>query len=339
MSLGREEQRSLRDHPTNIAAYDEYLRARHLLRRRTIRDARRAIELLEAAVKRDPNSGAAYAALGFAYISVPILEGPTLPFMTLGRNAAQRALELDPTIAEAHSVLGRVMVHYDWDAEAGDRESRRGLELEPDNLFVLHCYSLILADEGRFEDALRLVDRQLALEPTSVSANRDKAYILYLARRYDESVQQARRSLELDPHDGGAYFVLAQAYEQLGRYDEAIDAYLTPLTFSEANREMVAALRAAVNTGGLKGYWQRRLQFMLEAPEIRMRSVASAYVRIGDYDRAFDWLEKLYAERGAQMRTLKVNPMWDPIRADARFQSLLRRINMAPASTSLLLQR
>jgi TolB-like protein/DNA-binding winged helix-turn-helix (wHTH) protein len=328
LSLAAEERTSLQNHPTNVAAYERYLRARYLLTRRTVADSTRAAELLEEAIRIDPGSGAAYASLGFAYISVPLLEGASMPFVELGRQAALHALALDPTIAEAHAVLGRIMFQFDWNADGADREARRALELDANNPFVLHCYSLILADEGRFEEALSLNERALVQDPTSVIANRDKAYILYLARRYEDSIEQGRKTLELDRYYASAYHWLGQSYERLGRHEEAVEAFITPLTFSEDNRDMVAALRAAAKQGGLKGFWTRRLQFLLEERPVRIGAVASAYVKVGDHDRALAWLQKLYAERGARIRTLKVHADWDPLRADPRFQDLLRRTNV-----------
>lgn len=335
LRLVAEEHTSLRKHPTNIAGYEGYLRARYLLLRRTVADSRRAAELLEEVVRLDPDSAAAHASLAFAYISVPLLEGPSSPFVELGRRAARRALDLDATMAEAHSVMARILVHFDWDVEGSDRASRRALELDPTNPFVLHCYSLMLADQGRFEEALRLANRALSLDPTSVLANRDKAIILFLARRYQECSEQCRRTLELDRYYASVYTYLARAYEQLDRPAEAVEAYLTPLTFREQNRDMVAALRAAAAQGGLKEFWKLRLRYLLQEPEVRTAAVAGAYVQIGDHDRAMAWLEKLYAERGAWIRGLKVQPVWDPLRGDPRFQDLLRRSNMASDSTTL----
>lgn len=111
-----------------------------------------------------------------------------------------------------------------------------------------------------------------------------------------------------------------------------MEAYLTPLTFSEEHYDMVAALRAAAARGGIKGFWETRLQYLLEEPEVRAYSVATAYARIGDHDRALAWLEKLSAERGAWIRGLKVQPQWDPLRANPRFQDLLRRVGLTPAN-------
>ena len=319
----------MRRHPTNAAAYEPYLRARYLLLRRTVPDSRRAAELLEQAVRRDPDSAAAHASLAFAYISIPLLEGPTNPFVELGRRAAERAVALDSTIAEAHAVLARIYVHFDWDVEASDRSSRRALDLDPTDPFVLHCYSLMLADQGRFEEALALADRALTEDPASVLANRDKAIILYLARRFEPCVEQCRRTVELDPYYHSVYGVLGHAYGQLGRPEQAVEAYLTPLTFSEQNQEMVEALRSAARSGGLKEFWKTRLQYFLNQPYVPLAAVAAAYVQIGDHDSAMAWLERLHGERGAWIRGLKVQPVWDPLRHDPRFQDLLRRARLA----------
>ncbi len=321
-------------HPTNSVAYERYLRARYLLLRRTIADSKRAAELLQEAVTLDPNSAAAHATLGFAHVSVALLGGPTQPFVEAGRQAVRRALDLDPTIAEAHAVLGRILIHFDWDLEGGERQMRRALELNPADPFVLHCYSRVLADEGRFPEALALADRALAQDPASVLANRDKAQILFLARRYDECVEMCRRTLELDPYSPLVHAYLGRAYQHLGRSREAVDAHIAPLAFSEANRDKVAALRTAADRGGLTGFWERRLQFLLEEPEVQPYAVAHAYLQIGDHPRALDWLEKLYATRGGQIRQLKINPDWDPLRGDPRFEDLLRRANLLPSRNS-----
>ncbi len=188
---------SLPEHPTNVAAYESYLRARYLLLRRTVADCKRAAELLEEAIERDPNSAAAHATLGFAYVSVPLLEGPANPFVELARQATRCALELDPTIAEAHAVLGRILLTL---IGTSNRDTARcaGHRVDPTNPFVLHCYAQVLADDGRFDEALVVADRALAQDPTSVLATRDKAGILFLARRYEDCVAMCLMTLELE---------------------------------------------------------------------------------------------------------------------------------------------
>jgi tetratricopeptide (TPR) repeat protein len=143
--------------------------------------------------------------------------------------------------------------------------------------------------------------------------------------------------LELDPHFPSTYYPLWRSYERLGRAQEAIEAYLEPLNFSKEGQAMVPALRDAARRGGLEGFWRRRLDQLLARPEPPAYSVARAYLSLGDHEHALAWLEKLYEERGAAMRNLKVLEEWDPLRADPRFQELQRRANvvnvaLAPSS-------
>ena len=337
LKLAPEGQASLRKQPTNTAAYERYLRARLLLTRLTVPDSRRAAELLEEAIKIDPSSPAAHASLSFAYVSIPLHEGPVKPFVERARQAALRALELDPTIAEAHAVLGRIAFSFDWDPEAAEPKMRRALELDPDDPFTLHCFGLVLTQEGRFEEALSLNQRLLDRDPVATFPNRDRALMFYVARRYQEAIEQSRKTLELDPRFRQAYPPLWRSYERLGRERETIEAYLEPFAFSKEGLAMVPELRDAARRGGLQGLWRRRVEWFLAQPEPPMYTVASIYMSLGDHDRALAWLEKLYQEQGAGMRTLRVYPEWDPLRGDPRFQDLQRRANvvnvaLAPSS-------
>jgi serine/threonine-protein kinase len=142
------------------------------------------------------------------------------------------------------------------------------------------------------------------------------------------------RTLELDPYTPDVHGYLGRAYERLGREREAVEAYVTPLTFSEKNHDLVAAIRATTAKHGIRGYWQQRLDSLLKDPQSRADSIASVYVRLGDHDRALEWLDKYFAQRGAWIRGLKANPVWDPLRADPRFQDLLRRARLAPAPSN-----
>ena len=329
LRLAPEEQAALRKRPTSVAAYELYMRGRHLLTRQTTPDSRRAAEVLAEAVAVDPGSSAAHASLAFAYISIPLADGPVKPFVELGRQAAQRALELDPRLAEAHAVLGRIRFSFDWDPQGAERKMRQALELAPSDPFTLHCFSMMLAQEGRFEEALRLNDRLMAQDPVSTLTNRDRAVILYVARRYEDSIAQARKTLELDSRFTQAYWPLWRSYERLGRSREAVDSYLTSLSFWISEEEE-AALREAARVGGMRGLWKRRIEGLLASPDPSAHSLALAYVQLGDNDRALASLEKVYTQGGAGMRSLKVNPEWDPLRADPRFKDLMRRANVAP---------
>ncbi len=330
LSLASEEQAALRKRPTSVAAYERYLRARHLLAR--FSEPKRAAELLEEAVRIDPGSAAAHSSLAFAYVLIPLGEGPVKPYVSLSRQSALRALELDPALAEAHAVLGRISYSFDWDLEAAERKMRKALEFDSDDPFTLHCFSTILAQEGRFEESLGLNQRLLDQDPVATLPNRDRAVILYLARRYPEAVEQSRKALELDPNFPPTYSPLWRTYERLGRPQETIEAYVASLGFLRDEQANVPALREAARRGGLEGFWKRRLEQLLARPEPPAYSVARAYMSLGNRERALAWLEKLSEQGGAFRQTLKLYPDWDPLRGDARFQSLLRRANVDGAS-------
>lgn len=331
LRLAPEEQASLRKRPTSVAAYERYMLGRHLLARQTTADSRRAAEVLAEAVAVDPTSSAAHASLAFAYISIPLFDGPVKPFVELGREAAQRALELDPRLAEAHAVLGRIRFSFDWDVQGAEQKMRRALELTPSDPFTLHCFSMMLAQEGRFDEALGLNARLMEQDPVSTLTNRDRAAILFIARRYEESIAQARKTLELDNRYTQAYWPLWRSYEQLGREQEAVDAYLASAAFWGSEQE-TAALREAARTGGMRGIRMQRLGGLLARPDPSAYSVAVSYAMLGDDDGALDWLEKGYEQRVAGVRSLKMNPEWDPLRADPRFRDLMRRAGIAEAS-------
>ncbi len=316
-------------HTTSPEAYDRYVRARFLVQQRTPEASQRAGELLEEVVKLDPGFAPAYAVMADAYLSIPWMGAPIEPHLTRARQAAQRSLELDPTGAEAHATLGTVLAQFDWDPVAGERELKQALELGPDEPTVLRLYSVFLWHEGRFEEALALNDRELALDPASVFANRNRAIIFYYARRYEDCIAQSRKTLELDRHFITAYGWLAKSLEQLGRDQEAVDAYVAPLTFREDRGPDVAALRAAAAAGGMRGFWKRWLEIEQRQQEYFNTQVpAIAWLSIGDRERALSELEKLCEARSLWIRAIGVEPTWDPVRADPRFQALLRKVRL-----------
>ena len=330
--LGADERNRLHRHPTNLAAYEAYLRARSLMLRLTADDSRLAIEKLEEAVALDPRSSHAQATLAFAYIMAAILEGPREPNATLARRAAERARELDAGSGEAYAALGRILFHFDWNTEGALEHMRKALELEPANPFVLHCASRLFADLGQTRDALALVERALALDPASALANRDKLVNLMLARRYDEAIGQAHKALELSPYDAMVYHFLGRSYEQLGRERDAIDAYIKPLTFSEEHRERVARLRAAAERGGLRGYYEEALAVLLEGgSRAHAGRIARIHLKLGDTARALEWLDRLQAERWPWMPALTHDPEWDVVRDHPRFQRLMALVEQQAA--------
>jgi TolB-like protein/DNA-binding winged helix-turn-helix (wHTH) protein/Flp pilus assembly protein TadD len=327
-ALGAGERVPAAKAPTNAAAYDRYLRGRYLATWRSLADSRRAATLLEEAVALDPNSAAARAVLADAYVGVSWMGGQQEPFPERARQAARRSLELDPNEATAHATLGIVLALFDWDTASGERELKRALELGPDVPAVLRFNSVFLWYVGRFEEASALNARELALDPTSVVANRNKAYILYYWRRYEDCIAQTLKTLELDRSAGSTYSLLASSYEQLGREREAIDAYIKPLTFDEEHQKDVAALRAAAAEGGARSFWACNLDQVRGRPKADSAMLAWAHLKVGDHDQAIAWLERISERRGPWLHEIDLDPDWDPLRADPRFQAWRRKANV-----------
>jgi TolB-like protein/DNA-binding winged helix-turn-helix (wHTH) protein/tetratricopeptide (TPR) repeat protein len=315
-------------HTTHPDAYDRYLRARYLVNQRTMKTSLRAAELLEEAVKIDPGFAPAYTVMADAYLAIPWLGATREPHLGKARLAVQRAIELDPGDAAAHTTLGTIQAQFDWDPVAGERELKRGLELGPDVPTVMRYYAIFLWHEGRFDEALALNDRELALDPTSPFANRNRAMILYYARRYDDCVSQARKAVELDRHFVTTYGWLGRAYEQLGREREAIEAYVQPFTF-EGRSNDAASLRAAGAAGGMRAFWKRWLEIEERQPQYDHTDVpALAWMQMGERQRALEELVKLGEARCPWARAIGVEPQFDPLRGDPRFQALLRKVGL-----------
>jgi DNA-binding winged helix-turn-helix (wHTH) protein/TolB-like protein len=328
LSLAPAQGRHSAKQATNPEAYERYLRARYLVTQRTPDDSRRAVEILDEVIALDPDFAPAHAVQADAYMALPWLGEPREPSITRARQAALRSLELDPTGAAAHATLGTILAQFDWDPQAGERELERAFELDPDDPTVLRFYSVLLWHEGRFDEALAMNERELLLDPASVFANRNRAIILYYARRYDESVAQSLKTLELDRYFHTAYHWLGRSYEQLGREREAAEAYIAPLTFSETNQKEAATLRAAAGSGGLRAFWKRWLTSEPARSYASSDLEALAWLKVGDRERALATLERLCDQRSPWLRAIKVEPQWDPLRGDPRFEALLRKANL-----------
>jgi TolB-like protein/DNA-binding winged helix-turn-helix (wHTH) protein len=326
LRLSGEEQLQLTKRYTeNTEAYRCYLKGRHILDKRTPEAAVKSIEYFEQATRLDPNYALAYADLALAYFSLAGL-GARSPKEVIpkAKEAVTKALEIDDRLAEAHTSLGYIRYGHDWDWSGAEREFKRAIELNPNSARVHQGYAHYLYTVGRFDEAIAEIKRALELEPVSVHINRDVALVLYFARQYDQAIEQCQKTLELDPNFSTAYVWLAKAYEQKGLHEQAIEAFLF-----RHNPETKAALREAYAVSGWRGYWQKELDWEKSQSMqryIRPHRLAEFYARLGEKDQAFAWLEKTYEERSLAITTLKVEPLWDNLRSDPRFQELQRRV-------------
>ena len=333
---GADRVRMNRHGTENREAYLLCLRGRYHVDKRSPEEAEKGIEYFQQAIKLDPNYALAHAGLAEAYHVVGLRRRPH-EMMPRAKAAVEKALELDAQLGEAYSLLATIKGTYDWNRQDAEQAHQRAVELSPNVERTHRYYALSLMFRGRFDEALIQINRALEIEPLSVVVNRDKAQILCLSRQYDRAIEQCQKTLDLDPNFSFALSWLGRSFELKGDYDQAVAAYLKRDAVLGSNPEEVAALRTAYTVSGWKGYWQTQLALLQkQMKQEAQRNIYSdpyplvqIYARLGEKERAFEWLEKSYAERRSLIY-VKVDPLLDGLRSNPRFTDLLRRIGFEP---------
>jgi TolB-like protein/Flp pilus assembly protein TadD len=313
--------------PANAEAYDLYLKGRYYWNKRTAEGFERAVECFQQAINKDANYARAFAGLADTYALMSTYHlAPQGEFLMKARSAALRALEIDPTLAEAHTSLALIAEIYDWDWQTADKEYRLAMQLNPNYATAHHWYAECLAFQGRFEEALAESERARQLDPHSLIIAADRAAILYFQRQYDRSIEQARAVLAVEPNFPRAH-ILVFAYVQQGRFQQALADIQdwrrvddTPWTWAT---EAYVYGRSGQKTRALRalGTLQRELghRHLDPAPMLTLADIG-----LGQNDQAIALLQKAYSERASDLTPLKVDPIYDPLRGDPRFQQLLR---------------
>jgi len=320
--------------PVNPESYRAYLKGRLYVSKRTPEGLVKGLDYFQQAVAGDPNYALAYAGMADAYHLMATYDLlPSKEAMPKSAAAARKALEMDPTLAEAHTSLAEITSSFDWDPAGAEKEFQRAIELNPGYAVAHHWYALHLAATGRHEKAIAEIKRALDLDPLSPIINANVAWCYYLARQYDEAVDQAKKTLELFPEFAVAHEYLGQAYTEKAMFQEAIaELQKAGALFGRGPIEHPAIAYVYAVSG-------RRAEALAILGELRQQSgknwfspywIAGVYAGLGDADHAIERLRKSYEERDTHLRNLKVHPMFDRIRADARFQDLLRRLALAP---------
>ena len=312
-------------------AYDLYLKGRYFWNKRTAEGFRLAADYFQQAIDKDPNYGRAYAGLAdtFSLMSTWYM-GPQKELMPKARAAAMRALELDEHLAEAHASLALIEENYDYDWPAAEKEFRRAIQLDPQYATAHQWYAECLSWQGRFEEALAESKLARQLDPLSSIIATDYASILYYSRQYDSALKQCRSVLELDPNFGHARDSMIPSYLQLGRYDEVV-ALVNRWTDRDYGPWTLAWQAAVYGRSGRAEEARRALAKLERSPGSRADRTATlllAYSGTGQKERVLDLLRKAYAEHSNAVVQIKVEPMYDPLRSDPRFQDLLRRVGL-----------
>ncbi|MEZ5426208.1 MAG: winged helix-turn-helix domain-containing protein [Pyrinomonadaceae bacterium] len=326
---GSEEKRFNKHYTENPEAYQAYLKGRYFWNKRNPADLKTALEYFEKAVETDPEYALAYTGIADCYQLLG--EYRVMPAGTgfgRARTAAQKALEIDENLAEAHASLGYTLAFYDWKFTEAEREFKKAIELNPNYATARQWYGEFLMARGRFEAAKKEVFKAQELDPVSPIIGTNVVGFYYTTREYDRALEAAGRTIELAPDFAWVYAFQSLAFHQKGMDREAIDAWLKSTEkLGGKTPEQLEKLKEAARQGGWKGFWREWLEQMKAAPEFFLAwDFAACYVFLGEDQVALDWLEKSFEHRDRWVINLKYNPQFDPVRSDPRFVDLVRRI-------------
>ena len=330
LKLNVEEQKQLE-------AYRLYLKGRNAWNKRTREGMEQGIDYFQQAITADPNYAAAYAGLADCY-NMQVIYGVHAPKdgFPKAKAAAVKALEMDETLAEAHTSLAFIKFRWDRDRVEAEREFRLAIKHKPTYAPAHQWYSSYLAALERFDEAIVEAKRTSELEPLSFTASSHLGWILYLSGRNDEAIAQCTRILNLEPNSFPARRYLGLAYEQKGMYPQAIEEFQKGLKVS-GSPLILALLGHAYAASGRTKEARQVISDLHDLSESREASryvspytVAAIYAGLNDKDQTFKWLEQANEERDVWLMNLKVDPVFAKLRSDKRFQDLLTRAGLRP---------
>jgi len=333
---GTEQFKTKRQPSASPEAYELYLKGRYFWGKRTKIGLQQGISYFEQAIHSDPNFALAYAGLADSY---NLLDdwGKTAPRDSFpkARAAAEKAIALDDSLAEAHVSLAIVRASYDWDWNGAEQEFRRAIELNPNYATAHQWYGLMLASLGRFPEAESEVRRAQQLEPLSPIINMAVAEVLIWERHYDEAIVEYKKILELDPTFAGAYGNLADVYEKKQMYRQALDILKQKCVLTGED-EYARSLEQSYARAGYGGMIRAELNYDLAARAAGEYAnpvgVAELYAALGDTPHALEWLQKGYEEHSSGMQFLLTDSHLDSLRSNPQFQYWVNVLGLPAAS-------
>jgi len=326
-----EQERLAKPYAANTEAYHLYLQGRKIWNKRRHDEYPKAIAYFNQAIEKDPACAPAYAGLADCYVLGAGASSGAEAF-SKAKAAALKALEIDETLAEAHASLGLVKMFYDWNPAAAETEFKRAIALNPSYASAYQWYADCLTVMGRAGEALAQMEQAREVDPVSLSIIRDTGRIYYYTRRYDEAAAQCRHALDLDSQFYPALVTLGDTLVQKKMYQEAIANYQNAVDLSRGMGLMKALLARAYAVSGKREEAQKRLDELLAMSRKRpipAYDVAVVYLGMGMKKEALEWLEKAYQERSYRLIFIGIDPLFDPLRGDARFAVLLRNIGLS----------
>jgi len=321
---GSESAKVEKNYTANAEAYQQYLKGRFYAVKRTAKDARQAIEYYQQAVAIDPNYALAYAGLAEANWFLALYSYPQVnEVVPKARELALKALELDPSLAEPHSLLGAVCFGYDRDMACGEHEQKRATELNPNYMEGHRRYGLYLYEMGRFEEARIALRRALEIDPLSPVANFDYAQLLFFERKYEESETLSKKNVDLDPNFWYAHLQLFYVYRQKRDYAAAVEE-LAKLQDARGEPDAAKFIRESFTRGDWPGFLKK-----ITGDRTRLKLypffVATFFAELGEKDKAFAAINEALETKDQHTAQMKFDPYMDPLRDDPRFQEVLKK--------------
>jgi tetratricopeptide (TPR) repeat protein len=324
------EQRPSADRGTsNLEAYNLYLKGRFYWNKRTEEAIRKGIECFREAIERDPTYALAYVGLADSHTMQESV--PTEDSFPKAKAAAQKALELDPELAEAHASLGMIAFEYDWDVREALLQFRKAIELNPNYASAHQWYGLLLMNIGRHEEGLREIVRARELDPLSPIINSALGMAYMFKGDYDRATQELLKVIDMDPNFAPAFAVLGWLHAKLGDYERAYELELKALNLGEES-ELVGAFEEGYAESGYAGAMRRAKNLLLEGeikPGSRYTWAATYAAELGQKDEAFELLGRAAEGRERELIFMRCLPAFEDMRSDPRFGAFMKKVGLS----------
>lgn len=311
----------------NPKAYEFYLLAMNLSEERGIQNLQKSLEFLEQAVALDPNYARAWAAKAHLHRDiVGHTDSGQHEHYQKSMEAIAKALAIDPKLSDAYSALCHNKNRYEFDVAGAEEACKRAIELDPASPLSYKVYANFLYSRGRFDEAITAIKKAIDIQPVSYQNQQIYALTLYFARRYGEAEEQFKRLIELNPNHNFIHGRLVLVLEEQGREAEAFDYYIQMLTLQKADNEIIERVKGAYQREGWRGVLKGRIRTAEAEPRQRYFQLACMHSKLGNKDKAIEYLEKAYQERRFQTAIIEVEPQLEPLRTDPRFVDLVNRV-------------